>query len=86
MLYRRVGYYVLSKREMSSPTSALYLVPDQTCPLFDMNSSAGYVEMENLVVKTTLKPSRDDKIGENGESSQWLQEEAAKLVMERSWV
>ena len=55
--------HFLSQSEVSRPTSALYLVPDRTCPLFYMNSSAGDAESENFVAKTILKPSKDFKKG-----------------------
>ena len=52
--------FPVTKRS-SRPTSALYLVPDRTCPLFYINSSAGDAESENFVAKTILKPSKDVK-------------------------
>ena len=53
----------LSKSEVARPTSGLYLVPDRTCPLFYMNSSAGDAEVENFAAKIILKPRWDLKGG-----------------------
>lgn len=55
--------HFMSNSEVSKPTSVLNLVPDRTCPLFYMNSSAGDAQMENFVAKTILKPSKDFKRG-----------------------
>ena len=53
----------LSKSEVARPTSGLYLVPDRTCRLFYMNSSAGDAEVENFAAKIILKPRWDLKGG-----------------------
>lgn len=54
---------LLSGSEVARPTSALYLVPDKTSPLYYMNSSATDVEKENFAEEIKLKPSRDFKGG-----------------------
>lgn len=53
----------LSGSEVARPTSALYLVPDRTSPLFYMNSSSREPDKENFEARITLKPSRDFKGG-----------------------
>jgi len=55
---------LLSGSEVARPTSALYLVPEKTCPLIYMNSSAADVEGENLAGEVNLTPSRGFKGGE----------------------
>ena len=50
---------LLSGSEVARPTFALYLVPEKTCPLIYMNSSAADVERENVAGEVNLKPRRD---------------------------
>lgn len=52
-----------SKSEVSKPTSALYLAPNQICPLFYINSPVGDAEVEKPVAKTILNLSIDFKRG-----------------------